>query len=120
MSKLKEFIQIRQGNSRIPAEEVDLISTSFTEKFDSGVPDILPYYTAWNSEVRLFVRQFIRENTSGEELIELKRHIRELFIEEIFGEFRKPLLKLRRIIYERKNTELALKELDLIYKQMFE
>jgi hypothetical protein len=119
MSKLKEFIELKQTYKRY-AIEPNLVNISLTEEYNPSENIENFCYTEYQAQLKLSLKQLIRENANADELIELKKHAQKLFIEEIFGEFRQPILKIKRILFERRNTDEALKQLDLLYKQMFD
>ena len=116
MSKLAENIQTTITNKRAISNNYDF---TFTYEQSNIKPSLL-YQVRFDAVFG--VRYYIDEKQcykNSDVLALTLTNVKRQVVEEIFGEFRKPLMELRHNLYDRK-IDISLELLSKLEKQMFD
>ena len=112
MSKLAKAIDIKQiGRAYEQPEFLTITEETMQNKRSLDLNTILEYRLGVVLQVRTYARD-------EDELRYVQRNTKEMIIEEVFGEFRKPFYELEALLYQRKHKE-ATEKIRSITEQMF-
>lgn len=117
MSKLSKSIEWRQESN--PRRVRDIEPVNFAEITSSA--KFVMHTPIDRTEVKLGVLLQVEGfcGTSGDEIEYQKGMARRLIIEEVFGEFRRPIMRVEEALY-RRDYDKAVSELCALYETMFD
>lgn len=119
MSKLINSIKAKILNKRAIDTNYTTISVTLEDQ-----PNLytIPYLQQVSFEAVFGAKYYVDEKlaqSSGATIQETLQQVKKAVVEEVFGEFRKPLIELRHAIYER-DLDAAVKVLNKLEDQMFD
>jgi hypothetical protein len=117
MSKLSKCLTLEKTNNKKP---IDTNLLKFNENFEYHSDISATEYTiGLVLKSSFFISDATKNQSKTNVLEQMQYNAKSLIIEEIFGEFRLPLLRLKESIVT-KNIQEATMQLDELYNQMFE
>jgi len=117
MAKIVDKIKAIQLNERSISQWVDIKSTfSATDDFPIGTRDTLYSY---DIGVKLGARVALNNLHNSDHLGKMVTDVKRAVIEELYGEFRKPLIDLEITISQGCSQQEALEKVHNIYRDMF-